>query len=70
MTLSNKTKMTTTRKNKKNLSPGQYEELLKTLKARFEKGMNRHKDINWAKVSDTVTDTYNVCLLNIVSIYD
>jgi hypothetical protein len=36
--------------NKKKLSPEQREELLKALKARFEKNMNRHKDIEWAKV--------------------
>ena len=28
----------------------QHEELLKTLKARFEKNMNRHKGLEWAKV--------------------
>jgi hypothetical protein len=32
------------------LSTGQHEELLKTLKARFEKNMNRHKGLDWAKV--------------------
>ena len=32
------------------LSPEQSEELLKVLKARFEKNMNRHKGIEWAKV--------------------
>src|SRR5881296_1988725 len=36
--------------NKKNLSPEQREELIGTLKARFEKNMNRHKDLQWAKV--------------------
>jgi hypothetical protein len=36
--------------NKKDLSPQQREELLRTLKARFEKNMNRHKDLEWAKV--------------------
>ena len=36
--------------NKKELSPKQLEELLSTLKARFEKNMNRHKGIEWAKV--------------------
>ena len=36
--------------NKKNLSPGQREELLGTLKARFEVNMNRHKSLEWAKV--------------------
>jgi hypothetical protein len=35
---------------KKNLSPEVREELLKTLKARFEKNMNRHKDLEWTKV--------------------
>jgi hypothetical protein len=34
----------------KKLSPAQHEELLKTLKARFEKNMNRHKGLEWAKV--------------------
>jgi len=32
------------------LSPKQREELLKVLKARFEKNMNRHKGLEWAKV--------------------
>jgi len=36
--------------NKKELSPEQREELLRALKARFEKNMNRHKGIAWAKV--------------------
>ena len=35
---------------KKTLSPEQREDLLKTLKARFEKNMNRHKGLQWAKV--------------------
>ena len=35
---------------KKELSPKQSEELLKTLKGRFEKNMNRHKGIEWTKV--------------------
>lgn len=35
---------------KKELSPAQREELLKALKARFEKNMNRHKGLEWAKV--------------------
>jgi hypothetical protein len=35
---------------KKELSPEQREELLGTLKARFEKNMNRHKNLEWAKV--------------------
>ena len=36
--------------NKKSLLPEQREELLSKLKARFEKNMNRHKSIEWAKV--------------------
>ncbi|HMD13765.1 MAG TPA: DUF4256 domain-containing protein [Bacteroidota bacterium] len=36
---------------KKELSTKQREELLNTLKARFEKNKNRHKGIEWAKVS-------------------
>ena len=34
----------------KKLSAKQCEELLATLKARFEKNMNRHKGVEWAKV--------------------
>ena len=34
----------------KELSPEQREELLKTLKARFEKNMNRHPGLEWANV--------------------
>jgi len=36
--------------NKKNLSPEQCEQLLRALKARFEKNMNRHKGLEWAQV--------------------
>jgi hypothetical protein len=39
-----------TKRNKKELSPGQREELLRALKARFEKNMNRHKGLEWVKV--------------------
>ena len=35
---------------KKQLSPDQHEEILGILKARFEKNMNRHKGLEWAKV--------------------
>ena len=35
---------------KKELSPKEREELLKALKARFEKNMDRHKGLEWAKV--------------------
>jgi hypothetical protein len=34
----------------KKLSSGQVEELLETLKVRFEKNMSRHKGLEWAKV--------------------
>jgi len=37
-------------KAKKELSPEQREELLRTLKPRFEKNMNRHKGLAWATV--------------------
>jgi hypothetical protein len=36
--------------NKKELSIEQREELIRALKARFEKNMNRHKGLEWAKV--------------------
>jgi len=36
------------KRNKKDLSPEQRNELLGALKARFEKNMNRHKDLQWA----------------------
>jgi hypothetical protein len=36
--------------NKKEFSPKQREELLRTLKARFEKNMNRHKSLEWSNV--------------------
>ena len=39
---------------KKELSPEQREELLRVLKARFEKNMNRHKGLEWAKVQDNL----------------
>jgi hypothetical protein len=42
--------MNTTKSNKKELSPAQREELLRALKARFEKNMNRHKGLDWTKV--------------------
>lgn len=32
------------------LSPGQREELLKTLQVRFEKNMDRHKGLEWSKI--------------------
>jgi hypothetical protein len=38
--------------NKKVLSGEQRVELLRTLKTRFEKNMNRHKGLEWAKVKE------------------
>jgi hypothetical protein len=35
---------------KKELPAKQYEDLLNTLKVRFEKNMNRHKGLDWVKV--------------------
>src|SRR6516164_7282138 len=42
--------MKTIKSNKRDLSPAQREELIKALKARFEKNMDRHKGLEWAKV--------------------
>ncbi|PJZ70873.1 hypothetical protein CH373_06305 [Leptospira perolatii] len=42
--------MKKTNNNKKELSSGQGEELLTTIKVRFEKNVNRHKGISWDKV--------------------
>jgi hypothetical protein len=51
--------------NKKKLSSAQREELLKTLKARFEKNMNRHKGLEWAKVQAKLeADTEKLWSLN------
>ena len=44
---------------KKKLSLEQREELFRALKARFEKNMNRHKGLEWAKVQaklETITE--------------
>jgi len=42
--------MNNMKSNKNELSPKQREELLRALKARFEKNLNRHKGLEWAKV--------------------
>jgi hypothetical protein len=44
--MANKNKISSAKK----LSPTQREELLSTLKARFEKNMTRHKGLEWTKV--------------------
>jgi len=51
--------------NKKPLSPKQREELLKALKARFEKHLNRHKGLEWAKVQSRLeANAEKLCSLN------
>jgi len=42
--------MKTMTSNKLQLSPEQHEELIKLLKTRFEKNINRHKGLEWAKI--------------------
>ncbi len=42
--------------NKKELSPKQRDELLKTLKARFEKNPSRHPGLEWSKVQERLED--------------
>jgi hypothetical protein len=52
-------------KTKKQLSPEQREELLRTLKDRFEKNMNRHTGLEWAKVQATLdANSENLWSLN------
>jgi hypothetical protein len=47
------------------LKPKQREELLRALKARFEKNMNRHKGLEWAKVQAKLeANTENLWSLN------
>jgi hypothetical protein len=47
------------------LSPEQSEELLRVLKARFEKNMNRHKGLEWTKVQAKLdVDTEKLWSLN------
>jgi hypothetical protein len=42
--------MNNTKSDKKEMSPKQREDLLSALKARFEKNLNRHKGLDWARV--------------------
>ncbi len=50
---------------KKELSPQKREELLSTLKARFEKNMNRHKGLEWEKVQRKLeANTEKLCSLH------
>src|SRR5881409_2896803 len=57
--------MKKTNSNTKKLSPEQREELLRALKVRFEKNMNRHKGLEWAKVRAKLeADTEKLWSLN------
>ncbi|HKR07014.1 MAG TPA: DUF4256 domain-containing protein [Bacteroidia bacterium] len=57
--------MKNTKSNKKELPSIQREELLKVLKARYEKNMNRHKSLEWAKVQVKLeANTEKLWLLN------
>ncbi len=50
---------------KKGLSAKQTEELLNTLKSRFDKNMNRHKGIEWAKIqAKLIANNDKLCTLN------
>jgi hypothetical protein len=51
--------------NKRELSPEQREQLLGILKARFEKNMNRHEGLGWAKVNAKLEgNAEKLCSLN------
>jgi hypothetical protein len=55
----------TMKNEKRELSLEQREEILRTLKARFEKNMNRHKGLEWAKVQGKLeTNTEKLWSLN------
>jgi hypothetical protein len=54
-----------TTKSKKELTKDQLEELLKTVKIRFEKNMTRHKDMEWPKIQKKIeTNTEKSWSLN------
>ena len=42
---------------RKNLSPAEAEELLKALKVRFEKNMDRHRGLAWAEIHAKLTSS-------------
>src|SRR3984893_208489 len=51
--------------NQRELPPEQRKELLRALKARFEKNMNRHKGLEWAKVQARLeANMGKLCSLN------
>lgn len=44
------------------LSPEQSEEILKLLKARFEKNMDRHKGLKWSEIKEELeSNTEKLC---------
>ena len=47
--------------NKKHISSQQCEELLKTLKARFEKNMNRHEGLEWSNIQAKLEANHEKC---------
>src|SRR6186997_2950280 len=50
LSINGKEERTTKTQRAKDMKAKQCEELLRALKARFEKNMNRHKGLEWAKV--------------------
>ena len=56
--------MAKTKSTVKNLSSTQLEGLLKTLKARFEKNMSRHKGIDWKNVEARLKQSKKLWSLN------
>src|SRR6187397_2420547 len=65
MAFGRQTKATTEMQKAKDMKAQQREELLKALKARFEKNMNRHKGLEWAKVQAKLeTNTEKLSSLN------
>ena len=50
--------------NKIELSPEQREELLRALKARFEKNMKRHKGLEWSEAQAKLANTKKLWSLN------
>ncbi|MEX0721274.1 MAG: DUF4256 domain-containing protein [Balneolaceae bacterium] len=51
--------MNNMKSNKKELSSEQREELIKALKARFEKNMNRYQGLDWAKVQEKMDSKHS-----------
>src|SRR5271169_646685 len=58
------TRVRNTNSNKNDLSPEQREEPLRALKASFEKNMNRHKGLEWAKVQKLEANDEQLWSLN------